>query len=218
MLVFDLDDTLYLERDFAFSGYNWLNGWVHEKTGAEGFGQQCQAAYNAGERRRIFNVACAQTGLDATDAFIQDLITKYRSHPPSISLCKDAERFLTNADQPMGLITDGPEKMQRNKIAALDLDRFIAHIRPTGAWPDGYGKPHPRAYEEMELAAQNPRRMVYVADNPAKDFITPNARGWRTVQILRPGAVHDPIPPSSKHAAYATVTSLGQLTEVLSDL
>ncbi|MBV1895438.1 MAG: HAD family hydrolase [Rhodobacteraceae bacterium] len=218
MLVFDLDDTLYLERDFAFSGYRHLDRFVERAMGATGFGEQCRALFEAGERRHIFDVACKELGLTLTAEQILELVNEYRNHPPDIALSADAARYLTNSDRPFGLITDGPEKMQRNKISALNLDRFIRHIRPTGAWPDGFGKPHPRAFKDMESAASTGSKMVYVADNPAKDFVTPNKRGWLTVQILRAGAVHDPSAPNAAYAAHAQITSFDDLDAVLNEL
>ncbi|MEX0317270.1 MAG: HAD family hydrolase [Ruegeria sp.] len=218
MLVFDLDDTLYLERDFAFSGYRHLEGWVAETTGVTGFGAACRALFETGDRRRIFNAACAELGLAGSPDHVATLVSEYRNHTPDITLAPDAAHYLRRASRPMGLITDGPEQMQRNKIAALGLEHHIAHIRPTGAWPEGFGKPHPRAYQEMEAAAAGHTRMIYIADNPAKDFVTPNARRWLTIQILRPGAVHDPTPPDEAHAPHARITSLDLLDEVLETL
>ena len=51
MIVFDLDDTLYLEREFAFSGYRFLDGWVKERESLEGFGNACRVLFEEGERR-----------------------------------------------------------------------------------------------------------------------------------------------------------------------
>ena len=218
MLVFDLDDTLYLERDFAFSGYRHLDRYVERTMGATGFGEHCRALFEAGERRHIFDAACKELGLALVADQIVGLVNEYRNHPPDIALSPDATRYLTNATRPFGLVTDGPEQMQRNKISALKLDRLIAHIRPTGAWPDGFGKPHSRAFKEMEAAAITGSKMVYVADNPAKDFVTPNKRGWLTVQVVRPGAVHDPSPPSKAYAANARITSFDDLDETLNAL
>lgn len=218
MLVFDLDDTLYLERDFAFSGYRHLDQYVEQTVGVPGFGEQCRTLFEAGERRHIFDEACKKLDLTVAADRILALVNEYRNHPPDIALCADAARYLTNITEPIGLITDGPEQMQRNKISALKLNRLVPHIRPTGAWPDGFGKPHARAFEEMETAAITSSKMVYVADNPAKDFVTPNKRGWLTVQVLRPGAVHDPSPPSTAYAAHAKITSFDDLDKVLREL
>lgn len=215
MLVFDLDDTLYLERDFAFSGYVSVGNWVYEKFGLAGFGRYCRDLYEEGERRHIFNRACEAVGLDVSQDLIVRFVEVYRNHPPSIQLCDDVVRFFARRDGPFGLITDGPEKMQRNKVSALGLEAHLAHICPTGAWPKGYGKPHPRAYELMEGAAPTGAQMFYVADNPAKDFVTPKARGWRTVQINRTGRVHAPDAPDDQHAADFTIEGFDELDALL---
>lgn len=215
MLVFDLDDTLYLERDFAFSGYVSVGDWVQEQYGLTGFEPQCRKLFEDGERRQIFNRASEAIGLEPSQDLILRLVDVYRNHPPSIHICDDVQRFFAQRVGPFGLITDGPEQMQRNKISALGLEAYLAHICPTGAWPTGYGKPHPRSYEMMEDAAASGQMMVYVADNPAKDFVTPKARGWRTVQINRPGRVHAPEAPDDLHMADCVINSFDDLDDVL---
>ncbi|QFT71153.1 hypothetical protein FIU93_30470 (plasmid) [Labrenzia sp. THAF35] len=215
MIVFDLDDTLYLEREFAFSGYRFLDGWVKEREGLEGFGNACRVLFEEGERRQIFNRALERLGHCGDSHLIADLVAAYRGHPPQISLAPDAARFLERHRGPFGLITDGPAETQNAKIVALGLDRWIENIRKTGDWPQGYGKPHPRAYEEMEGLAAGGGPMVYVADNPAKDFVTPKARGWITVQIRRAGAVHPPHAKDDAHAAHVEITSLDELDGAL---
>ncbi|MBO6858295.1 HAD family hydrolase [Roseibium sp.] len=215
MIVFDLDDTLYLEREFAFSGYRFLDGWVNEREGLEGFGNACKVLFEEGERRQIFNRALERLGHCGDSHLIADLVAAYRGHPPQIALAQDAAGFLERHRGPFGLITDGPAETQNAKIVALGLDRWIENIRKTGDWPQGYGKPHPRAYEEMEGLAADGGPMVYVADNPAKDFVTPKARGWITVQIRRVGAVHPPHAKDDAHAAHVEITSLDELDGAL---
>src|SRR3546814_16258418 len=41
-----------------------------------------------------------------------------------------------------------------------------------------------------------PSVFTYVGDNPAQDFTAPSAMGWRTVQITRPGGVHNAVGPA----------------------
>ena len=59
--------------------------------------------------------------------------------------------------------------------------------------PDrAFHKPHPRAYEIIEgKMGAGGDQSVYVGDNPAKDFVTPNARGWTSVQVMRERTIHD---------------------------
>lgn len=214
MIVFDLDDTLYLERDFANSGFAHLGVWVQATHGVAGFEAACRALFEAGERRRVFDLACARLGWAGGAARVPEMIAAYRAHPPRIGLCPDAARWLDTHPGPFGLITDGPGQMQANKIAALGLDARIAHRCVTDWLGPGRGKPHPAAFALMEEAGGR-GRMVYVADNPAKDFVTPKARGWLTVQVTRPGGVHDPAPPDAAHAAHLRLADLDQLDSAL---
>lgn len=204
-IVFDLDDTLYLERDFAFSGFDAVAAYL----GVEGFAATCRALFDGPHRTAIFDEALRHHGLTRP---VAELVAIYRDHAPQIALCPDAARYLARGG--FGLITDGPERTQRGKIAALGLGQFCDQIIPTGQWPQGFGKPHPRAYQAIADAAGG-RRCVYVADNAAKDFVTPNRMGWRTVQILRAARVHDGAPPDAAHAAQVVITSLDQLDSVL---
>ena len=217
MLVFDLDDTLYLERDFVLSGYRHLETWVAENHQTAGFGERCRAHFEAGERRHVFDRACDDLGLVNSPELIATLVMEYRSHQPSIALCPDAGHYLRRHEGLTGLITDGPPATQSAKITALGLESLIDHVLLTGEWGPGFAKPHPRAFETIEALSLAGPLPIYVADNPAKDFVTPKARGWRTVQVVRPGAVHDPRPPDDAHAAAQRIESFDALDAVLTD-
>ena len=218
MLVFDLDDTLYLERDFAMSGYRAVGRWMRKTLGVEGFDRVCADLFEAGERRRVFDRALAKLGVPAGRIAVGRLVEGYRAHRPEIALAPDAARYLERVRGriPLGLITDGQAMTQWAKIRALGLEAIIDHIVVTGDWPPGFGKPHPRAFETLERTRRAaPHRMVYVADNPLKDFVTPRARGWFTVQIARARRVHLAPAPDDLHAAHATIGSLDQLDGLL---
>lgn len=193
-IVFDLDDTLYLERDYAFSGFSAVADWLERTHGIGGFAEQARTVFSKGERKRVFDTALAALRVDPKPALIAELVRTYRSHQPDICLTKDAERFLARwpGDLPLALLTDGFHQSQRNKVTALGIDR--TRLRPivyTDAWGSAYWKPHQRGFEFIasELGLP-PAALVYVADNPAKDFIAPRALGWRTVRIARAAGVH----------------------------
>lgn len=211
-IVFDLDDTLYLERDFARSGFAAVGRFIAERHGVAGFADHCAALFDGPHRAAIFDEALRRCGLAGAQP-VAELVAIYRGHAPQIALCPDAARYLAGRGG-FGLITDGPEVTQRAKIAALGLAQFCDQIIPTGQWGAGFGKPHPRAYQQM-MGSAGGRACVYVADNAAKDFVTPNRMGWRTVQILRPARVHAGSPPDADHAAQAVIDSLDQLDDVL---
>ena len=109
-----------------------------------------------------------------------------------------------------GLITDGPLGTQQAKVRALGLEDRLGCIIYTDALGPGRKKPHPQAYELQETWAQpSGLQMVYIADNPLKDFVTPRGRGWLTVKLARPERVHRVEAPDAAHQAHAEITTVG---------
>ncbi|MBT0667214.1 HAD family hydrolase [Novosphingobium profundi] len=213
VLVFDLDDTLYLERDFAFSGFAALEPLVRERTGRSGFAANCRDFFDRGVRGVIFDGALARMGCQRTGALIRDLVEAYRIHAPRIALAPDAARFLARVPRwECALISDGPAVMQRGKLRALGLQSALGRIVLTGELPAGCAKPHPMAFAHVEEWSRRPAPAhVYIADNAAKDFLEPRRRGWKTIQILRAERVHDGGPPTLAHAAEHVIHSFDEL-------
>lgn len=220
ILVFDLDDTLYLERDFVSSGYRACGRWLEANVGFRGFAAICEALFDSGQRTHIFDKALAVIDLCDGQRWVPDIVDIYRNHRPEISLQTDAESFLAKSrrSRRMAMITDGALQTQMNKVAALRLAPRLDRIVFTGQWGPGYCKPHPRSYRAIEKwAGVAGRRLVYIADNPAKDFITPRARGWVTVRILRPDRVHHLEAPTALHEAHLSIGSLHELDDCLNE-
>ncbi|MBO0663027.1 HAD family hydrolase [Jiella sp. MQZ9-1] len=216
IVVFDLDDTLYLERDYATSGFRAAATTVFaaDPALAERVAKTCQDLFDAGLRQMVFDASLDRCGVTAAGDLVSRLVSAYRHHHPRIALAPDAARYLDACPTgtPLALITDGPPASQRAKIAALGLESRIAKIVCTGELGEGRGKPHPEAFEEVERWAELPAdRLVYVADNAAKDFLTPRRRGWASVQILRPGRIHRHDPPGADYRADRVIRSLDAL-------
>jgi putative hydrolase of the HAD superfamily len=211
VVVLDLDDTLYLEREFARSGFRALERHVQ----VAGFADHCLALLDSGRRGDIFNRALAHFRCE-DDWPIADLVSIYRSHSPDIALARDADAFLHKvAGLTTALVSDGPHRTQAAKVTALGLSERIDRIVLTGALGEGFGKPHPRAFEEIMTWSDRPAdRHVYIADNAAKDFVSPNRLGWQTIQILRPKRIHDNSPPSADHAAQAKIASFDDVVVI----
>lgn len=215
-IVFDLDDTLYLERDYVRSGFVALDRWVANKFGVAGFGVAAQAAWDQGECRKSFDMALASLGIMVNAEMVAAMLEHYRAHVPAIRLQPDAADFLEvgRGRYRLALITDGPHVVQQRKIDALRLDRLgFDPIIATGLWGKAFWKPHRRAFRMVEdCHGVASRRFIYVADNPAKDFIAPRVLGWGAVQINREGAVHPRQPGHPDHAAHVEISSMAELT------
>ena len=191
--VFDLDDTLYLERHYVHSGFRQVGEEIRNRFGLDHFAAHAWDLFENGQRRSIFDQALNKLGIPADPQLVQELVGIYRNHKPQISLEPDAVHCLEAlAPQcPLALITDGPVESQKKKIEALGLHHSIPLRVLTWKWGQEYSKPHPRAFHfvQQQLNAE-PSECVYVGDNPGKDFAAPQSLGWKTVRIRRAGGLH----------------------------
>ena len=220
VIVFDLDDTLYLERDFVRSGYAAVGDWMERTLGVAGFAERAWAVFERGERAHVFDSVLADIDFGDRPDLVATLVALYRDHLPAIALAPDAATWLQRHRHRtrLALLTDGAAATQMNKLRALGLtDGGIDPLVCTGHWGRAFWKPHPRGFAHIAAHHGLPGAgFVYVADNPAKDFIAPRALGWRTVQIVRPGAIHaTPAGQVPGVGADIVITSLDDLDDCL---
>jgi putative hydrolase of the HAD superfamily len=192
-VVFDLDDTLFLERDYVRSGLAAVARYVSETLGADGFFEHTWEAFEAGSRGHLFDDALVALGIEPRAELVRDLVAVYRSHPPSLTLLPDAGSCIARLQGRVAfaVVTDGPLSSQRAKAAAMQVDVWAAVTVFTAELGDNYGKPDPLAFKVVEEATGfSGRQCLYVADNPMKDFKAPNQLGWRTARVRRPKSLH----------------------------
>jgi putative hydrolase of the HAD superfamily len=192
-LVFDIDDTLYLERDYVRSGFQAVASLVQSRIGVTDFFDHAWRAFEAGIRQHVFDVALAECGIDAEPELMGALVKRYRGHHPKIELLPDARDCLArlHGKVEMAALTDGPLESQRAKAEALGLVRWLAPIVFTDALGPGSRKPGLTGFELIEDQMGGADALyAYVADNPAKDFVGPASLGWKTVRVRRPASLH----------------------------
>ena len=219
VIVFDLDDTLYMERDFSRSGYRAVGEWALDRLGIDGFGDRVWRLFLEKPRPDLFDLALKEAGIEPTPDLVRRMVEVYRDHRPDIELLPDAARLLARRADYAGfaLLTDGYHRAQRRKIEALALDAICRPAIPTDQWGRNYWKPHARGFEAIQAHYALPgHAFTYVGDNPMKDFIAPKALGWHTVRVRREGALHAGTPaPSAEAEAAISITSLDQLESAL---
>ncbi len=210
-IVFDLDDTLYLERDFVRSGFAVVAEAVRVRHEVDGFRNAAEKLFDTGRRGDVFNRALEELGAQPTAADIAELVDVYRSHAPRIELAPDAARLFAElhtrfpAHSRIALISDGPAATQARKLDALGIAKKFNSIVLTGHWGAEFSKPHPRAFlETARRLGGSPEQFVYIADNRAKDFIQPRRLGWRSICIRR------------KKGLYAAVAGVEAEREIVS--
>lgn len=180
-IVFDLDDTLTYEIDYLKSGFQEIASQIcSEKEKAAKLYEQMLAVYQEGGN--AFAYVCRRYPTLSRE----ELLEVYRYHFPSITLIEGAQEVLDWCKQhcyKVGLITDGRERTQRNKLKALGIEAFFDKIVISESF--GSTKPDVRNYQAF--ATEDISDYYYIADNPAKDFIAPNALKWTSICLLDQG-------------------------------
>lgn len=192
LIVIDMDDTVYLERDYVRSGFLAVDQYVRDHGAPPGFFEFAWRMFCDGATGDIFDRAIEAMSLPDVVA-VGNLVDCYRQHVPDIMMTDDSTGFLKSIDGrvPVALITDGPAVSQRNKITALGLDAYLDEIVVTEERGSSWHKPSSRGFAHLqEHFSVEPSQCIYLADNPAKDFQAPDALGWRTLRIRRPGGLH----------------------------
>ncbi len=187
VICFDLDDTLYKEIDFLKSAYREIA--LHAAQGDRrladrAYTEMLQAYKDGGNAFRRLNEWLGVT------TPVEEYLAMYRAHRPDIHLEEEVVATLDaqkKAGHTIALITDGRSVQQRNKIAALGLDHWIAGEDIIISEEIGSEKPAEANYRRVMERHPEAERFVYVGDNPAKDFLAPNRLGWTTVCLLDNG-------------------------------
>lgn len=187
LYVLDLDDTLYLERDFVRSGFQAVSEWLKLNRAVSGFFERAWDLFQKGIRGRIFDIVLEGTNLQEA-GLLEEIVECYRYRKPIISLLPDAYKFLRNHRRhELAIITDGFSLTQWNKMSELDLKEKVGKIVVTGDWGRAFWKPHLRAFKEV-MGSRQPAECCYIADDSQKDFIAPFTLEWaQSVRIRRIG-------------------------------
>ncbi|MED5075840.1 HAD family hydrolase [Geobacillus stearothermophilus] len=219
-IIFDLDDTLFPESEFVKSGFMAVDNYLKQQ-GIVGFYREALYLFNQGTRGNIFNLALDQLKVDYDLNFINKLVAVYREHLPTIALHEDAKwaiQYLKDKYK-LGIITDGFLVTQKNKVKALGIaDDFDVVV-----FSDAYGRenwkpssvPYTKVMEALQLRGE---QLIYVGDNPAKDFVTAKKMGWLTIQIKRKQGEYLNIEVSEEYQAHFVIESLFELKDLLLDL
>lgn len=210
-LVFDLDDTLYPEIDYVRSALTFAGKLVDAAFAMDNAASFLLQAFAEGQRDAIGALWAARALPQAARA---DVIAAMRGHRPDIDLPRASAEMLQALSLrgiKWSVLTDGRSLTQRRKIEALGLtgasDIYISEER-------GVGKPALKAYTQIVDDQPDSRGFCYIADNPAKDFVTANALGWKTIMLRDKGQNIHP-QDMEVPGAFCAHVEITELTEIL---
>jgi len=214
--IFDMDDTLYPEREFVLGGYRVVSRITQEDHGVS-IEDALIERFQRGQRNSAFNLALKDKGIDAEESYIKVLVHAYREHTPKLSPFPDVLPFLEklrSQSKLIALLSDGLETVQRRKWDALGLTEFFDLVVFTESLggPQNW-KPSPKGFElALKGLVVEPRHAVYVGDNPLKDFKAPRELGMKSIRIIRPEGQHrNLVAMDPRYEADFSIQSLSQL-------
>lgn len=175
-VIFDLDDTLYSEKQYVRSGYKA----VAKLLGDEALADRLWTYFENGKPaidELLNELGCVEKKAECLEA--------YREHLPEITLYDGVSELIQNLISKgikVGIITDGRVSGQKRKLQALGLDKLIDDIIITDELGGTqFRKPCDIAFRIMQRRWKIPfEQLLYVGDNEAKDFQAPKQLGMRS--------------------------------------
>lgn len=229
LVAFDIDDTLYKEREYVMSARRYIADRIARKYGAAYPQLTSEAMMKVMEPYPVHGPGA----FDALVEFLPDEVSRdyggipqmvrdYRTHPnPAITLRPDAERLLRRLNAEgiaTAIITDGTVRTQTSKARALGVTKLVSPALISVSEAVGSEKYSPLPFLRMMSLMPGVKKFVYIADNIAKDFYWPRRLGWLTIaladsgnenifpQIIAPSPVNSPA-----HFPEMVVKSLDEL-------
>jgi FMN phosphatase YigB (HAD superfamily)/biotin carboxylase len=174
-VIFDLDDTLYSEKDYIKSGYKAVAYYLKGNDYAD----------------RLWDFF--QEGKPAIDSLLEEIgrenekencLIRYRNHKPVIRLYNGIAELLKKLKAhgiKVGLVTDGRPEGQRNKIVSLGLENLVDDIIITDELGGiQFRKPCDISLRIVQRRWKLPfEQLMYIGDNAAKDFHAPKQLGMQ---------------------------------------
>lgn len=173
-VIFDLDDTLYSEKEYVWSGYNEVSDFF-------GGGYTSELYHFFLNGKPAIDELMRETGHEEEK---DEAVEVYRHHKPDLHLYDGVAELISELKSKnirVGIITDGRPEGQRNKLEALGLYDMMDDIIITDELGGKqFRKPCDIAFRIMLTRWRlNPADVVYVGDNAAKDSQAPRQLGMR---------------------------------------
>ena len=221
-VIFDLDDTLISEDEYIRSGYKAvarflmdMYGWDERMTARQLYDLYLE------DPKMVFNRLLEAHDIRYKENEILELVEVYREHTPEVHFFPDVRptmSALKNRGIKLGLLSDGYAVTQRKKLTVLNVNgkKMFDKILITDELGRDYWKPDPRPFIMMKEAfLADWGDMVYVGDNPEKDFFIGRDFPIVTVRIMRENSVYRDRPYREGYRETARINSLNDLMKII---
>lgn len=195
LVIFDIDDTLYLERDFVRSGFLECSMLISKK-----YKMNKEDVYNKLVKlfeissKNIFDRFFIEESVPISIEEKQEIMDRYRFHTPNISLSEKNINVLEDLKKKgykLSIVSDGNYLTQSNKVVALGLEKYFDKIILTDKFGKEYWKPSILPFQILRKNFDvEYEEMLYIGDNPKKDFYISQSLKITTIRYVNPEQVY----------------------------
>jgi putative hydrolase of the HAD superfamily len=181
-VCFDLDGTLFDDRQYARAGLESAGSELLARTGVDLTEEFLEAYFRHGHREATFDVVLSAAGL--ADDHVPALVRAYHDSEGPLVPYPDAVETLDALGRryDIGVVTGGTNG--RGKLSRLGLDDYVDEVIVTA--DRAYSKREPEPFVELaDRFGASHGSMVVVGDRPGLDFIQPNRLGMTTIRLRR---------------------------------
>ena len=174
--VFDLDDTIFYEKNYVVSGFHAISKSLFEKRLINKKFNELINLYDN------FKDPLQEFGKQNRDINIDELIKIMREHSPKIKVRPGFKKFLNllkeNGNE-LGVITNGRKKTQQNKFHSLGLQQYIDLFIVSSEVK--LEKPNIKIFD-LYRNQSNRKKFIFFGNNPSLDLVPlENDVSWKTV-------------------------------------
>lgn len=213
VLAFDMDDTLYEELTYVHSGFREVARSLAPILGksAKFLSAEMGELLDQLGRGKVFDALLDRYGKHSK-RLVQECVRCYRLHEPEIHLHQAGEDCLNRFRHlSLYIVTDGNKTAQAAKVRALDLESKVKKVFVTHCYGVRHAKPSPHCFQIIQKIENVPSsRIIYIGDNPAKDFVGIRPLGYRTLRVLT--GPHSIMKAQAGYDAEFHLDSLNELT------
>jgi len=186
-VVFDLDDTLYPQLSYKTSGFKVVSDWAASQFKLDRHTilsvlNDILRQYSPSYPYMFDRMA---ESMELNSESIPKMVRVFIEHKPHIQCYTGVIPMLSRlrSKYRLGILTDGRLSVQQKKIRALGLEKGMDEILYSNMM--GLEKPASELFQWFERKFESDgENLMYVGDNPKKDFYGGNIRGWCTVCVM----------------------------------
>jgi len=192
-VLFDIDDTLYDHREWLRGAFLRVGRLLESRFGLSAEMVR-DALLSIAEVRTsasgdLFDVLLERFGIPGSGGLIGEMVDAFYSYRPErlepYPGVREMMTVLRGEGRKTGVVTDGREEVQLQKLEALGLADLFDVIVISDAYGREKRKPDTFPYLlALERLGVRPDESVYVGDNPNKDFIGARRIGMKTIRVL----------------------------------